>query len=239
MTDVTGARILIIDDQEPNVRLLERILRRAGYGTFATTTDPRLAPALYLQFQPDVVLLDLRMRPIDGLELLKQFDAARGRHGSSAILVMSADVSDTVRRQVLSLGASDFLTKPFGIDDVQRGVKRLLEGSGWSHRSGPRPLPRTPTSDHHLEGRPFTNARSTDPGSISGDVAHDLCNVLSVIRNFATLVVAGVEQQIASPAPGRWAEIRQDAEEIRVAAERSEALSARLLAGGLGGVDTR
>jgi putative two-component system response regulator len=56
-------RILIVDDQEPNVRLLERILQRAGYETIESTTDPRTVPELFTTFFPDVVLLDRGCRP--------------------------------------------------------------------------------------------------------------------------------------------------------------------------------
>jgi CheY-like chemotaxis protein len=53
--------ILIVDDEEPNVRLLERTLRHAGYTNVKTTTDPRQVFGLYTDYQPDLMLLDLHM----------------------------------------------------------------------------------------------------------------------------------------------------------------------------------
>ena len=53
-----ACRILIIDDEEPNVRLLERVLARAGFENFISTTDPREAAALFTDFEPDLVLTD-------------------------------------------------------------------------------------------------------------------------------------------------------------------------------------
>lgn len=232
MPDITGARILIIDDQETNVRLLERILRRAGFGTFATTMDSRLAMSLYLQFRPDIVLLDLRMVPVDGFEILKQLQARIPLDGSAPVLVTSADASDAVRRRALSLGASDIVTKPFRLDEVQRRVEKLLEGRAahvGSLSRGPRPVW---PMDHSLEGRPFTYGPAGDVPVLAEQVAHDLTNLMAVISNYAAFVVAGIDQQMASPVPSEWAEIRGDVEEIRVAAERLDALSARLLAGG-------
>ena len=55
------ARILVVDDQLPNVRLLERHLMKAGCADIKTTTDSRLALPMYREFAPDVVLLDLMM----------------------------------------------------------------------------------------------------------------------------------------------------------------------------------
>src|SRR5262249_40440166 len=60
------ARILIVDDQELNVRLLERILRLDGYSQIQGTTDPHQTLTLFEAFQPDLMLLDLRMPLMDG-----------------------------------------------------------------------------------------------------------------------------------------------------------------------------
>ncbi|MGH2688298.1 MAG: response regulator, partial [Actinomycetota bacterium] len=54
-------RILIVDDQAPNVFLLERLLTQGGYTKIASTTDPRDVARLYREFEPDLILLDLNM----------------------------------------------------------------------------------------------------------------------------------------------------------------------------------
>jgi putative two-component system response regulator len=66
------ARILIIDDQEQNIRLLARILQRAGYENIASTTNPSHARAIQSQFNPDLVLLDVHMGGKDGFEVLTE-----------------------------------------------------------------------------------------------------------------------------------------------------------------------
>ena len=65
------ARILIIDDQEQNTRLLARILAKAGYEQVASTTNSDDALALHAQFKPDLVLLDVHMRGKDGFAVLE------------------------------------------------------------------------------------------------------------------------------------------------------------------------
>src|SRR5687767_3207521 len=64
------AQVLIVDDQPANVRLLEQILRRAGYENIVSTTDSRLAASLVVTGQPDIVLLDLHMPHKDGFAVL-------------------------------------------------------------------------------------------------------------------------------------------------------------------------
>lgn len=233
--NVTDARILIVDDQEANVRLLERILRRAGYATFATTTEPRLALALYLGFQPDIVLLDLRMNGVDGFEVLEQFQERIAREVCMPIVVMSADTSPDARRRVLSLGAREFLGKPLELNEVQSVVGELLEARAAYLKLGATPHPSVEVTAGASDRQCFAG-RSGDMGPLAREVAHDLCNLMSVIRNYAAFVVAAIDQQIISAIPATWTEIRGDAEEIRVAAERSEALSAKLLDAGYGEV---
>lgn len=239
--NVTGARVLIVDDQEANVRLLERILRRAGYATFATTTEPRLALALYLEFQPDIVLLDLRMKALDGFEVLEQLQDRIPAEVCMPIVVMSADTSPDARRRALSLGASRFLPKPLDLSQVQRLVGELLQARAEHlERGETAKLSVGATSPAPLR-EPFPPGRADDMGQVAREVAHDLSNLISVIRNYAAFVVSAMDQQMTSAIPSAWAEIRRDAEEICVAAERSEALTARLLAAGyeeLGQVST-
>jgi putative two-component system response regulator len=69
------ARILIVDDDESNIRLLGRILASAGYTGFKTLTDPRQVVALYQKWTPDLILLDLLMPHVDGFAVMKQLQS--------------------------------------------------------------------------------------------------------------------------------------------------------------------
>lgn len=127
MTATHGdAKILIVEDQEANVRLLERILRQAGYGCYHSVLDSRQALAVYQEFQPDLVLLDLMMPHLDGVAVLQQLrPLAEGTY--CPVLVLTADVSKESQRRALAEGAKDFLTKPFDAVEVLLRIHNLLE----------------------------------------------------------------------------------------------------------------
>jgi putative two-component system response regulator len=121
------AHILIVDDQQPNVRLLERILEQAGYTTTRGTTDPREVVELLDEFQPDLMLLDLHMHHMNGYAVM---EALRTRIPTGAyfpILVVTADITPEAKRRALSAGARDFLSKPFDTTEVLLRIKNLLE----------------------------------------------------------------------------------------------------------------
>jgi CheY-like chemotaxis protein len=126
-TDAPAPRILIVDDQPSNVRLLEHTLRRGGYEDVASTTDPRTVATMHLEHRYDVILLDLQMPEMNGFEVMHQL---RGLEDGSrvAILVISADPSHLLA--ALEAGGSSFLSKPFKLPDVLDRVKVMLEKMG-------------------------------------------------------------------------------------------------------------
>jgi putative two-component system response regulator len=124
---LTQAKILVVDDQEANVRLLEKLLLRAGYGAVVGTTDPRQVAALWAEHDPDLIVLDLHMPHMDGFEVMQEL-AKRVPEGSYLpILVLTADGTPDARRRALSMGARDFLTKPFDQDEALLRIRNLLE----------------------------------------------------------------------------------------------------------------
>lgn len=125
--DFTHSRILIIDDEPANIRLLDRILSRAGYAMIESTTDPLAAVDLFETFLPDLVLLDLNMQPIDGFAILDALVPRTAREGFLPILILTADGAPETRQRALSSGAKDFLTKPFDPGEVVLRIRNLLE----------------------------------------------------------------------------------------------------------------
>jgi putative two-component system response regulator len=119
-------RILVVDDEQINIQVVERILGPDA-AQLATTTDPRKAVALFREFHPDLVLLDLRMPHIDGLELLAQLAREIPPGVYLPILVLTSDSSGETKRRALSGGAKDFLTKPLSPFEVRLRVQNLLE----------------------------------------------------------------------------------------------------------------
>src|SRR5436190_1475088 len=84
------ARILIVDDQESNVLLLQRLLQQVGYTTLESTTDPRVGLRLFSEFQPDLVLLDLMMPHLDGLAVMRELANRIALEDYLPILVLTA-----------------------------------------------------------------------------------------------------------------------------------------------------
>jgi putative two-component system response regulator len=124
---MNNARILVVDDQEPNVRLLEKILQPAGYTNVRSVRDSRQAVGAFREFRPDLILLDLHMPHLDGFGVLRQLAPLIPEGDYLPIIVLSADILPEAKKKALSMGAKDFLTKPFDAQEVLLRIHNLLE----------------------------------------------------------------------------------------------------------------
>jgi DNA-binding response OmpR family regulator len=122
-----GARILIVDDEEANVRLLERTLAQEGYTSLSSTTDSRQVLTLFAELQPDLLVLDLRMPYLDGFAVMESLFHEIPDAAEVPILILTADDTPDNKRRALSAGARDFLTKPLDLAEVLARVANLLE----------------------------------------------------------------------------------------------------------------
>lgn len=123
---ITHARILIVDDQAANIRLLERLLTSAGYNRLYSTTTPEEAAALVDQLSPDLILLDLHMPGLDGFGVLEALRPRLAEERYLPVLVVTADLSPDVRQRALGAGARDFLNKPFDAVEALLRIRNLL-----------------------------------------------------------------------------------------------------------------
>ena len=121
-----NARVLIVDDEPGNVEVLQRLLARAGISRIESTNDSREARELYVRFRPDLILLDLHMPHMDGLEVMDQLNLI-AEASYLPILMLTGDVAPEAKREALSRGAKDFLNKPFHPDEVLLRIGTLLE----------------------------------------------------------------------------------------------------------------
>lgn len=121
------ARILIIDDQAANATLLQRLFTQVGYVHVHTVTDSSQAMTRFRDLDPDIVLLDLQMPPPDGFELMSMLRASTVNDVYLPILVLTADPHMQAKQRALACGASDFLSKPFDLNEVQLRTRNLLE----------------------------------------------------------------------------------------------------------------
>jgi putative two-component system response regulator len=122
-----GSRVLVVDDEPANVALIARMLERNGFTQVLSTTDPRRFKEIFLEHRPDIVLIDLHMPHVDGLELLRQAADLRDPEEYLPVLVLSADATSRARLDALSAGAVDFLTKPLDATEVSLRVLNYLE----------------------------------------------------------------------------------------------------------------
>src|SRR5580693_3654697 len=123
-SDILAGKILIVDDQEANVLVLERMLRGAGYVAVTSTRDPREVRDLHLQNRYDLILLDILMPGMDGfqvMESLKEIETG----GYLPVLVLTAQPEHKLR--ALKSGAKDFVSKPFDLAEVLLRVHNMLE----------------------------------------------------------------------------------------------------------------
>ena len=127
---MSGARVLIVED-EPQLRYaLRRYLEENGYAV-RLAEDGTSGLSEFAAFKPDVVLLDLMLPDISGVEVCRQI--RRGHE--TPIVVLSALGDEKTKVQALDEGADDYLTKPFGMDELMARIRVALRHSS-SLRAG-------------------------------------------------------------------------------------------------------
>ncbi len=131
-TIIQNSHIFLIDDQVPNLMLMERILKEAGYRRWTTFTDARKALGAFADARPDLVVLDWRMPNMDGLSFLKQVRSRIPAGDFVPTLVLTAENGRSVRQEALRAGAKDFLGKPLDVSETLLRIYNLLE-TRWLH----------------------------------------------------------------------------------------------------------
>ena len=126
LEELTHARILLVDDDEDNLVLLETALRRAGARHTACVSDPLAAADVYRDFRPDVVVLDLRMPPLDGFALMQKFREIEGDVRYVPIVMLTEDLAPCVKEQALEAGVADFLRKDFDMAELLLRVRNVV-----------------------------------------------------------------------------------------------------------------
>ena len=117
--------ILIVEDNEKNMKLARDVLQARGYATLEATTGVE-GVRLALERKPDLVLMDIQLPGINGIEALRQVraDPACAR---IPVVAFTASVTPTDRTQISEAGFDGFLSKPVNLKEFVDTVKRLLE----------------------------------------------------------------------------------------------------------------
>ena len=121
------AKILIIDDEMADIRVLEWALRQAKFPNFRSLTDSTKARKEFEQFQPDLVLLDLNMPDLDGFAVLKQLRESAPAGEFLPVLMLTGENTAETRSRALAAGANDFLGKPIDYTEVMLRIRNLLQ----------------------------------------------------------------------------------------------------------------
>jgi len=122
--EILDASILVVDDQEADVSLLERILRGAGYTSIASTMDPHEVCELQRKNRYCLILLDLQMPGMDGFQVMEGLKEIE-KDAYLPVLVITAQPGHKLR--ALQAGAKDFVSKPFDLAEVLTRVRNMLE----------------------------------------------------------------------------------------------------------------
>ncbi len=122
----TYARVLIVDDDE-SVALLGRILQRLGLTNIRGTSDQREVASMLLEFDPDLVAVDLRLSQREDFRIITQVRGWVPPDSYLPILVTTSNGHDGTKEQALAAGATDFLPKPFDATEALARVRSLLE----------------------------------------------------------------------------------------------------------------
>jgi two-component system sensor histidine kinase/response regulator len=127
VANLTESRILIVDDQPENLRVLAAVLEFAGYAKVQCLSDSREILPIFQDFAPDLVLLDLHMPHVDGLAAMTQLSTVIAEDDYLPILVLTGDGTSGAKEKALSRGAHDFLCKPLNRTEVELRVNNLLQ----------------------------------------------------------------------------------------------------------------
>jgi len=120
------AKVLIIDDEEADIRVLEWAFHMAKFPNIRSVTNSSKAMEIFKQFEPDIVLLDLNMPEPDGFAVLKQLRDTAPTEDFLPVLVLTGQATAEARSRAMTTGANDFLGKPVDYTEVMLRIKNLL-----------------------------------------------------------------------------------------------------------------
>src|SRR6185436_6440704 len=126
MTTVTDrSRVLVVDDEPQITRVLKTVLSSQGYQV-RTAAEGESALSSLDEWRPELVITDLYMPRMDGVELCRRIRAV----SSVPIIVLSVKGEERTKVEALDSGADDYVTKPFGADELLARVRAALRRSG-------------------------------------------------------------------------------------------------------------
>ena len=124
--DLNTVKLLVVDDEVNCTKLMEALLKQAGFSQLTMTNDARQALALYQQVKPDLVVLDLRMPHMDGLEVMRLLKQVIPADDYVPILIVTGELDAPTKHKALAEGAHDFIYKPVDATEMVLRIKNQL-----------------------------------------------------------------------------------------------------------------
>lgn len=121
------ARILLVDDERNNLKVLERMLKGVGFRHIYCAQSGQQGLDLVEEAHPDIILLDIRMDGMDGFEVMRRLGEKHLKEQFLPILVLTAQHDEETRVGALGGGARDFITKPFDLMEILARINNLLQ----------------------------------------------------------------------------------------------------------------
>jgi adenylate cyclase len=189
--DILNARILVVDDKEANVRLLEGMLRVAGYASIESTTDPNRVCELHRKNRYSLIMLDLQMPGMDGFQVMEGLKEIE-EDGYLPVLVITAQPDHKLR--ALQAGAKDFVSKPFDMAELRARVHNILEvrllhleakNYGKEEKRRVDELEQVLNQLRQTQDRMVVQEKLASLGALTSGIAHEIKNPLNFVTNFA------------------------------------------------------
>ncbi len=207
------ARILIIDDDKADAAALVRLLKTTGFQHCTTINCPVVAADRLLEINPDLVLLDLHMEPLSGIEVLTRINDLMEPGIRPPVLMLTADTSLELKHEALAAGVTDFLSKP--VDPVElvlrvgnlltsrelyqrcqlysSGLERLVDKRTGELQQRTSDLEKAIAELQNTQQQVIQQERMRALGTMASGIAHDLNNGLSLILGYGDMLLSDKE----------------------------------------------
>ena len=122
---VLASKIMIVDDEAYNIQVFHKHLQLAGYRYFTTTSDSTQAMTMLRREKPDLLLLDIMMPEVSGLDILEELRSSPETR-TLPVIVLTASTNRETKQRALKLGTNDYLNKPIDYEDLTLRVRNVL-----------------------------------------------------------------------------------------------------------------
>lgn len=199
--NLVDSKILIVDDQPDNLRVLSAVLELKGYRSVRCLEDSRCVVPVFREFQPDLILLDLHMPHVDGIAVMDELGGLIAKDDYVPILVLTGDGTTAARERALSHGAHDFISKPLNRTEVQLRVRNLLQTRMLHQELKARnaSLEETNRQLKEAQSQLVQSEKMASLGQLVAGIAHEINNPLAFVLNSLFLVQEGLDRVAKEP----------------------------------------